>query len=147
MKVKVLLLADVKGLGKAKSIVSVSRGYALNFLVPKGLARILSEESESYLHSETRSVEEARIAHANKEKELLEAKVLVFKAKAGEGERLFGSITASDIAEKLKGITGIDVDKKKIELESHIKKLGDYVVKVKLYKEVEADVKVKVEKE
>lgn len=147
MKVKVLLLANIKGLGNAKSIVSVSRGYAFNYLIPKGLAKIVSEESEEGIVSESKNIEESRMNHARKEKEILESKVLTFNAKAGEGEKLFGSITTAEISEKIKSVFGLEIDKKRIELESSIKKLGNYIIKVKLYKNVEAQVKVIVERE
>lgn len=147
MKVKVLLLTNIKGLGNAKSIVSVSRGYAFNYLIPKGLAKIVSEESEEGIVSESKNIEESRINHAKKEKEILESKVLTFNAKAGEGDKLFGSITTAEISDKIKSVFGIEIDKKRIELESSIKKLGNYIIKVKLYKNVEAQVKVIVERE
>lgn len=147
MKVKVLLLTNIKGLGNAKSIVSVSRGYAFNYLIPKGLVKIVSEESEEGIVSESKNIEESRINHAKKEKEILESKVLTFNAKAGEGDKLFGSITTAEISNKIKSVFGIEIDKKRIELESSIKKLGNYIIKVKLYKNVEAQVKVIVERE
>ncbi len=147
MKVKVLLLANIKGLGNAKSIVSVSRGYAFNYLIPKGLAKVVSEESEEGIVSESKNIEESRINHAKKEKEILESKVLTFNAKAGEGDKLFGSITTSEISDKIKSVFGLEIDKKRIELESSIKKLGNYIIKVKLYKNVEAQVRVIVERE
>jgi len=147
MKIKVLLLQNVKGLGNAKSIVSVSKGYALNYLIPKGLAKVVDEDTAETIVDESKNVEERRIAQAKKEKEILESKELIFKANAGAGDKLFGSITAQDIEDKIKKAFHIDIDKKKIVLDAPIKKLGVYTIPVKLYKEVQAELKVRVEKE
>jgi large subunit ribosomal protein L9 len=147
MKIKVLLLQNVKGLGNAKSIVSVSKGYALNYLIPKGLAKVVDEDTAETIVDESKNVEERRIAQAKKEKEILESKELIFKANAGAGDKLFGSITAQDIEDKIKKAFHIDIDKKKIVLDTPIKKLGVYTIPVKLYKEVQAELKVRVEKE
>ncbi len=147
MKVKVYLITNVKGLGNAKSIVSVSRGYALNYLIPKGFAKIINEGLGENISQEVKDIEEKKETFARKQKEVLESKTLNFKGKAGEGEKLFGSITTSEIAEKIRGVFGLDIDKKKIELESPIKKLGNYIVTVKLYKDVDAKVNISVEKE
>ena len=147
MKIKVLLLQNVKGLGNAKSIVSVSKGYALNYLIPKGLAKVVDEDTAETIVDESKNVEERRIAQAKKEKEILESKELIFKANAGAGDKLFGSITAQDIEDKIKKAFHIDIDKKKIVLDTPIKKLGVYIIPVKLYKEVQAELKVRVEKE
>ncbi|MCI4462607.1 MAG: 50S ribosomal protein L9 [Caldisericum sp.] len=147
MKIKVLLLQNVKGLGNAKSIVSVSKGYALNYLIPKGLAKVVDEDTAETIVDESKNVEERRIAQAKKEKEILESKELIFKANAGTGDKLFGSITAQDIEDKIKKVFQIDIDKKKIVLDTPIKKLGVYTIPVKLYKEVQAELKVRVEKE
>jgi large subunit ribosomal protein L9 len=147
MKIKVLLLQNVKGLGNAKSIVSVSKGYALNYLIPKGLAKVVDEDTAETIVDESKNVEERRIAQAKKEKEILESKELIFKANAGAGDKLFGSITAQDIEDKIKKVLHIDIDKKKIVLDTPIKKLGVYTIPVKLYKEVQAELKVRVEKE
>jgi len=140
-------LQNVKGLGNAKSIVSVSKGYALNYLIPKGLAKVVDEDTAETIVDESKNVEERRIAQAKKEKEILESKELIFKANAGAGDKLFGSITAQDIEDKIKKVFHIDVDKKKIVLDTPIKKLGVYTIPVKLYKEVQAELKVRVEKE
>ena len=147
MKIKVFLLQNVKGLGNAKSIVSVSKGYALNYLIPKGLAKVVDEDTAETIVDESKNVEERRIAQAKKEKEILESKELIFKANVGAGDKLFGSITAQDIEDKIKKVLHIDIDKKKIVLDTPIKKLGVYTIPVKLYKEVQAELKVRVEKE
>jgi large subunit ribosomal protein L9 len=147
MKAKVLLLVNVKGLGNAKSIVSVSRGYALNYLVPKGYAKLVDEKSFESVKGLEKNVENRKKESAKREKEILESKVLTFKTKVGDGEKLFGSITSSDIADKIKKVFNIDIDKKKIKLEVPIKKAGVYFVTVKLHKEIQAQIEVHVEKE
>jgi large subunit ribosomal protein L9 len=147
MKVKVQLLQNIKGLGSAKSIVSVSKGYALNYLIPKGYAKLVDDDAAATLVDESKSVEEKRIQTAQSEKEILESKELIFKANAGAKDVLFGSITAQDIADKIKKVFGIEIDRKRVNLESPIKKLGQYRIVVKLYKDIQAELKVKVEKE
>jgi len=147
MKAKVLLLVNVKGLGNAKSIVSVSRGYALNYLVPKGYAKIVDEDSFETAKKIEKNVEVRKEESAKREKEILESKTITFKTKVGDGEKLFGSITSQDIADKIKKVYSVDIDKKKIKLETPIKKAGIYFVTVKLYKEIQAQVEVHVEKE
>lgn len=147
MKVKVVLTTTVEGLGKEKSIVSVSRGYALNYLIPKGFAKLVDEDTADSALKFEKSIEEQKKNNAIKEKELLESKVLAFKLKAGEGDKLFGSITSQDISQMLKRVFGLDIDKKKIKLDSPLKKVGDYFIPVKLYKEIEAILNIRVEKE
>ena len=147
MKVKVQLLQNIKGLGSAKSIVSVSKGYALNYLIPKGYAKLVDDDAAATLVDESKSVEEKRIQTAQQEKETLESKELIFKANSGTKDVLFGSITAQDIADKIKKVFGIEIDRKRVNLESPIKKLGQYRIVVKLYKDIQAELKVKVEKE
>jgi len=146
MKIKVLLLKNVKGLGNARSVVSVSRGYALNYLIPNGLAKEISEKGAKTVVSKIRNEEEARKLRAKSDKELLESKPLKFVVKSGENDKLFGSITSSDIEEKIKKVFNIPVTKKQIRLEKPIKKLGRYSVPVKLYKDINASLTIVVEK-
>ncbi len=147
MKVKVILKKNVKGLGNARSVVSVSRGYALNYLIPKGLAKIVSDDSAEKVISKLKNEEEAKKAKALQEKEILESKPIVVKTKAGENGKLFGSITSSEIEEKIKRYFDLQIDKKQIRLEKPIKKLGEYKIPVKLYKGINAEIKVIVQKE
>ncbi len=148
MKVKVILLKKVKGLGEIKSVVSVSRGYALNYLLPRELAKMVSEKGAEKVISKIRNEEDAKRANALENKKLLESKKIIIKAKSGENEKLFGSVTSSDIEDKIGHLFDAKVDKKRIRLEKPIKKLGEYKIPVKLYKEINADLKViVVEKE
>jgi large subunit ribosomal protein L9 len=147
MKVKVILLVNVKGLGNAKSIVSVSRGYALNYLIPKGFAKLVDEGSFESTKELEKNIESKREELAKREKDILESKTLIFKTKVGDGERLFGSITPGDVADKIKKVFNVEIDKKKIKLDIPIKKTGTYFVSVKLYREIQAQIEVQVEKE
>ncbi|MGI6721201.1 MAG: 50S ribosomal protein L9 [Anaerovoracaceae bacterium] len=144
---KVILLKDVKGSGKAGDVVKVSDGYARNKLIPQGLAQEATKNNMKALErknaAEAAANEEAR-QKAEADREQLKKVTLEIKTKGGEGGRLFGSITNKDIAEALKEQCSIDVDKKKIQLDSPIKETGLVTVKVKLFTGVTADLKVNV---
>ena len=143
----VILKKDVKGTGKAGEIVKVSDGYARNMLLPKGLAteategNVRSLEKQKALAAEKKAEEKAA-AQALAEK--LNAVGVTIKTKAGEGGRIFGSITSKDIADALKEQHKLTVDKKKIQLDNPIKSTGEMSVNVKLYTEVSAQPKVTI---
>ena len=143
----VILKKDVKGTGKAGDIVKVSDGFARNMLFPKGLATEATD-------SNVKSLEKQKAAEAQKKadekaaaqelaKKLEDVKVVI-KTKSGEGGRLFGSITSKDIADETKKQTGLVIDKKKIQLNSPIKNMGKFDIKVKLYPEVAGVLTVEV---
>lgn len=144
---KVVLLQDVKDLGKKGELVNASDGYARNFLFPRKLA---VEATAGKL----KEIEDKKSSEKNKkEKELSAAKELAakinkleisFKTKAGENGKLFGSITGKDVADALKAQHNIEVDKKKIVLHDAIKALGTYQVEIKVYPEVSAKINIKV---
>jgi len=144
---KVVLLQDVKDLGKKGELVNASDGYARNFLFPRKLA---VEATTGRL----KEIEDKKAAEKNrKEKELGAAKELadklsklevLFRTKAGENGKLFGSITGKDVAEAIKTQHKIEVDKKKIVLHDAIKALGTYQVEIKVYPEVSTKISVKV---
>jgi len=149
MQMEVILREDVKGLGKAGALVRVKPGYARNFLLPRGLAFEASEGNKKRIEAE----QKARVSRAATDKveaESLATRLgavhLTLKAKAGEGDKLFGSITTSDLAEAL-GRSGFVVDKRKIELEHPLKQLGVHTVAIRLHPEVQAAIKVTVEQE
>jgi large subunit ribosomal protein L9 len=145
---KVILIQDVKGLGKKDAAVEVNDGYARNFLLPRGLALEANATNMNLLNNKKSS--EARkkdqeIAVAKELCEKINSIELIIKTKTGENGRLFGSITSKDVGEKLKASHGIDIDKKKIELSETIKTVGLYSLDVKLYTGISAKLKVKVE--
>ena len=144
---KVILLADVKGSGKAGDVVNVSDGYARNMLFKKDLAVEATEKNLKAL--EKKKAKEQEEYEENKKNAIelrneLEHATVVLKAKGGEGGKLFGSVTSQDIADAIKEQTGIDVDKKKITIDDHIKTTGRHKVHIKLFYEISADVAVNV---
>ena len=144
---KVILLQDVKGTGKKGELVNVSDGYARNFLMPKKVAKEATAQAMSELKNAEASkafqIEEAKKA-ANASKKLIEGKSLSIKAKAGQGGRLFGSVTAKEISAELKKQFGLNVDKRKISLDTDIKAFGTYNAEIKLYTGIAATLKVVV---
>ena len=144
---QVILNKDVKGTGKAGEIVKVSDGYARNMLFPKGLATEATPANirnlEKQKANEAAKKAEEKAAALELAKNLEEVKVVI-KTKCGEGGRLFGSITSKDIAEETKKQTGYVVDKKKIQLNSPIRNIGRFDIKVKLYPEVVGTLTVEV---
>ena len=144
---KVILLQDVKGQGKKGEIVNASDGYARNFLLPKKLA-VEANESNMKAWKRNKAKEEAaaakKLADAQAKAKEIKGKTFVLKAKAGEGERLFGSVTNMDVAAALEE-SGITVDKRNIEMEDHIKTIGQYKVKIKLHPQVKTEIIVDVQ--
>ena len=144
---KVLLLKDVKNLGKKGTVCNVADGYAQNFLFKNGLAVQASEKSmeirEAQLEKE-RQDEQKRIEEATKNKVVLENCMINFKAKAGKDGRMFGNISTKQIAEEIIKVTKVNVDKRKITSDVLINAFGVTVVNVELHKKVIAKVKVQV---
>ncbi len=144
---KVVLLADVKGSGKKGELVNVSDGYARNFLFPRKLAK----EANAQAMNELKNAEEAKAYKikteteaAKKAAELLEGKTVKMTAKAGQGGRLFGSITAKEIAEAIKSQFKLEIDKRKISVDGDIKAFGSYSCEIKLYAGITAKLFVMV---
>ena len=145
---KVILLQDVKTLGKKGEIVDVSDGYARNFIFPKKVgveanAKNLNDLKLQKANDER--VAEKNLADAQEFAKVLATKEVVVKLKTGEGGKTFGSVSSKEIAEEAKAQQGLDIDKKKIQLSEPIKNLGTYDVTVKLHPKVSATLKVKVE--
>lgn len=143
---KVILKQDVKGQGKKGELVTVSDGYARNFLFPRGLA----VEADSQAMNELRNREESVAYHKKVEKEAaldtaqtLKDMVLTVKAKAGSNGRLFGSVTTKEVAEVLEKQHNLKVDKRKISMDD-IKSFGSYTAEIKLLAGVSAQITVKV---
>ena len=144
---KVILLEDVKGLGKKGDLVNAKDGYARNFLLPKGLATEATEGNVKVLKQQKKSEKrkmEAERENALKLKEKLEEITVKIEGKAGEGGKLFGSITTKDIVDELFKQYKIKIDKKKIVMDENIKTIGTTIVDVKVYTEINAKLKVKV---
>ena len=143
---KVILKQDVKGLGKKGQLVSTSDGYARNFLFPKGLAAEANAQAMSELKNKE-DAERYRIktetAAAQKAADEISGKTIRISAKAGQNGKLFGSVTAKEIAETLKSTFGVNVDKRKINVEE-IKQFGTYEFEVKLYTGISAKLYVMV---
>ena len=144
---KVILKTDVKGTGKAGELCEVSDGYGRNFLLPRGLAT----EANAQAMNELKNREESNAFKKKQEREAAEAAkakldgvTLHLTAKAGNGGRLFGAVTAKEIAAEIRSSLGLDVDKRKIQLDSDIKNFGTYEAEVKLLSGVIAKIKVSV---
>lgn len=144
---KVILLKDVKGLGKEGDLVNSKDGYARNFLFPKNLA-VEATPANLKKWEEKKQAEEDKRRGEQKDalqlKEKIEKLTVEIKAKGGTGGRLFGSITSQDIAAALSKQHKIDIDKRKIELKENIKTVGTTSVEVKLYAEISAKLNVNV---
>ena len=144
--IEVILREDIKTLGKAGEMVRVKPGYARNYLLPQGLAYEATEGNKKRIAAETRA-RGVRGAAEKTEAERAAAKLsavsLTIPGKAGEEGKLFGSVTAQDVADAL-GREGHAVDRRRIELEHPIKSLGEHLVSVRLHPEVHAEVRVSV---
>ena len=147
---RVVLLQDVPGVGMAGEVKDVADGYGRNYLIPKKLAEFATphvlKRVEVEQRTETRrqviaGAEVAQLANA------LDGVQVSLRARVGDQDRLYGAITASDIAEEIGRVTGYDVDKRKIEIEEPIRHLGEYQVAIRLSKELVPKVRVVVEGE
>ena len=147
---EVILLEDVKTLGKKGDLIKVNDGYARNFIIPKKLGVEATPKNLNDLKLQ-------KAAEAKREKEILEEakavaaslgeKSIVLKIKAGEGGRTFGSVSTKEIAQAIKAQLGLEVDKKKLVLPEPLKNIGSYTVPVKLHPKVTAELKVRVDAE
>ena len=144
---KVILLDNIKGVGKKDEIINASDGYARNYLLPKKLAVEANAENMSKLNNKKESANYKKDQEKQKAEELakkLKGIMLKIKVKAGENGKIFGGVTSKEISENLKSQYNFVVDKKKIELKDTIKTLGSFNVTVKLYEGILADLKVEV---
>ena len=146
---EVILREDVDKLGRRGEVVKVAEGYGRNFLLPRGLALAVNEANKAMIAKE-RKAHEARMAKEKAEFQAVADRIngirFVAPRKVGENDALYGSVTSGDIADFLKG-KGVEIDKRKVQLEEPIKKLGEHEVQVKLHPEVSARLKVLVTKE
>lgn len=147
---KIILLEDVKSLGKKEEIVEVNDGYARNYILPKKLG----------VEATAKNLNDLKLQKANKEKiaqeqleaaqdfaKQMETKEVVVKMKGGEGGKVFGSVSTKEIAQAAKAQCDMEIDKKKIQLPEPIKSFGVYEVSVKLHPKVSGKLKVKVQEE
>ena len=147
---QVLLMQNIPGIGNAGEVKKVTDGYARNFLLPRKLAVVATDgaikQSDAIKQAVVRREAKTR-GEAEELAKLIEKVTLTFQAKAGEGDRLFGSITSGDIVDALAREKGITVDKRKIELETPLKELGNHSVAIKLHPDFTAKVMVVVERQ
>jgi large subunit ribosomal protein L9 len=147
---KIVLLEDLPGKGKAGEIKEVSKGYAKNFLLPRGLALVATptviKQVESRLEGEKleESIDRDKLVELAQQ---IEGKEIRLKARIGAKERLFGSITAADVAEELSRAIGSVIDKKKIDIEKPFRQTGSYEVAVKLASDIKPQITVFIEEE
>lgn len=147
---KVILLQDVKALGKKGEIVDVSDGYARNFILPKKVGLEANNQNMNNLRLQKKKEEKIAQDNLDAAKKLageLEAGKIELFIKVGEGGKTFGSVSSKEIGAAVKEQMGLEVDKKKIQLKDTIKVLGTHVVPVKLHPEVVAELKVVVTEE
>ncbi|AEE92712.1 50S ribosomal protein L9 [Tepidanaerobacter acetatoxydans Re1] len=144
---KVILLEDVKKLGKKGDLIDVADGYARNYLFPRNLAEEATAGSIKQLKQEKTALERKKqkeIEIAKQIAEKLSQTSVTLKVKAGDKGKLFGSVTTKDISDALKKQHKVEIDKRKIEISEPIKSLGSYVVDIKLAPEVQTQVTVKI---
>lgn len=144
---QIILLQDVKALGKKGELVNVSDGYARNFILPKKVGLEANAKNLNDLKLQ-KAAEEKKLKEILEEAKVLakdlESKTLELKIKTGEGGRTFGSISSKEIAQELKTQYSLDIDKKKLQINDPIKTIGTHTVPVKLHPQVTAELKVKV---
>ncbi len=145
---KVILTRGFEKLGNVGNILNVKDGYAKNFLIPKGIAVAATKGNIKQMGIVKKSImkkEAKNIEQAEQVAERLKDLEIDFKVKTGSEGKLYGSITSKDIADRILNERKVEIDKKKIELDDHLKELGTYDVEIKLYKDVKSKVKVVIE--
>lgn len=144
---QIILLEDIKSLGKKGDIVNVNEGYGRNYILPKKLGLEANSKNLNDLKLQKANevkVAKEKLAAAQEFAKTIGQKEVIVKIKTGEGGKIFGSVSSKEIAQEAKAQWGLDVEKKKIQLQEPIKSLGVHTVKVKLHPQVTADLKVKV---
>ena len=139
---KIILTQEVSGLGTPGDVVEVRDGYGRNYLLPQGFAIPWTRGAEKQitLIKRARSAREIRdLGHANEVKDQLEALTIKMSVRAGDGGRLYGSITPAEIVDAVRQAGGPELDRRRVELPGHVKSVGDYKVRVKLHPEVAAN--------
>jgi large subunit ribosomal protein L9 len=144
---KIILTQEVNGLGTPGDVVEVKAGYGRNYLLPQGFALGWTKGAEKQIEviRRARGAREIRdLGHATEVKTQLEGLKVTLKARAGDGGRLFGSVTSAEVASAIKSAGGPDVDRRRLELPGHIKSVGTYRVQLKLHPDVTAKFDVTV---
>ncbi len=146
---KIILVKDIQGLGNGGDVVEVKNGYARNYLLPQKLAIVANDYNLTKIEALAKEAKNERAAIENKYKaavEQLKGIELVFSRKADEHDHLFGSVSENDLVDAL-AAKGIEVHKSFIQLDNHIKEIGNFDVKINFTNEITASIKVNVEKE
>jgi large subunit ribosomal protein L9 len=144
---KVILAKDYEKLGNAGDIINVKDGFAKNYLIPNNIVLLLTKGNLNQMEIVKKSLikkDAGNIAEAKKLLELIDNAKITIKVNSSPEGRLFGSITNKDVAEKILEVKKIELDRKKIELEEHIKEVGIYSVTIKLYKDVKALIQLEI---
>jgi large subunit ribosomal protein L9 len=144
---KIILTQEISGLGTPGDVVEVKAGYGRNYLLPQGFAISWTKGAEKQITviQRARSAREIRdLGHATEVKSQLEGLKVTLKARAGDGGRLFGSVTSAEVATAIKSAGGPDIDRRRLELPGHIKSVGTYRVALKLHPDVTAKFDVTV---
>lgn len=147
---KIILLEDVKTLGKKGDIIEANDGYARNFLLPKKLGLEATTKNLNDLKLKKSNEERLAKEHLDEAKKFAEelgTKEIIVAIKAGEGGKTFGSVSSKEIAQAFKEQCGVEIDKKKIQLSESIKSFGVYDIKIKLHPQVTGSLKVKVQEQ
>jgi large subunit ribosomal protein L9 len=146
---EIILREDVQYLGAAGDVVKVKDGYARNYLLPKGLAYLATEANKKKITYEAERIARERATQkqaAETEAARLAEVQLTFAVKVGEEDKLYGSVTASDVQRKLEEL-GLHVDKRKVDLPEPIRELGEFRVGIKIHPDVRPEIRVSVVKE
>ena len=144
---KIVLRKEMENIGEVDAVAKVSDGYARNYLLPRGIA-VVATPAELAAAEKRKAKREKKLEAKRSEFEQLAQQLndleLEIPVDAGEGGKLFGSVTAEDVALAVREKSGLDLDKKKIELSENLKMVGEYTVTVKIYKEISAQLKIKL---
>jgi large subunit ribosomal protein L9 len=146
---KVILKTEIASLGMEGDTVNVAKGYARNYLIPKGLALEANNQNIKFMETQKKKIDARRLKAketAEKIKEEIKDIVITIAQKVGEEEKLYGSVTTMDIAEQMKNL-GVTIDRRKISLDKPIKSLGEFDIAIKLHPEVTGSIKVVVSPE
>jgi len=144
---KVILTRDYEKLGNAGDVINVKDGFAKNFLIPNNIALVATQGNLNQMEIVKKSLikkEAKSIGEAKNIASIIDGMTITLKVNSSPEGRLFGSITTKDLAEKILELKKVELDKKKIDLEEHIKEVGSYEVIVHLYKEIKAAIKLEV---